>query len=403
MVHKKFVLSDFICSLDKSLCDYSLQEAEGKKTILTIASNPEINQGVSIVRIHVPGVSYGEHVVLNAMVKNIQESFGTGFCNVVFFKQGKPMVNKREGGVPYDSGACQFYGHGLKDYQYHFTVPYGVDSMEIYIACKNNGILHIENLEACICDSLPLLHSHSQSPKCVAHLGMIGYAPRNTMPAFYLAKRAGYRECVTNTNYTADGHIVALHNDEIDETSNGTGCIHDMTLAQVRQYDFGGYVDEVYQGTEIPLLEEVLKFMSKSGLRPVLRLTHHFTGEKVHYLHQIHRMVKSLGLDGRCTAKAFDKRVLEELSKIAGDDFRYGYCCKGYSKEDIPWIKKLGRDVYFDIRYKDITEEGVHTAIDNGIAVETWIINDFESIVKLMEMGVTGFTTDFYCLDGCMY
>ena len=47
---------------------------------------------------------------------------------------------------------------------------------------------------------------------------MTGYAPRNTMAGFYLAKRGGYRECVTNTNFTKDGYLVALHNNTIDET-----------------------------------------------------------------------------------------------------------------------------------------------------------------------------------------
>lgn len=398
----KYRFKDFIEALDPSLCDYSIEGEKSKKTVVTIRSNDKINNGLSMIKIPIQPVSYGEHIIIDAVVKNNTEKFGVGFCNVHFFRSGKPLINQAENGNAFSSGECQFYGHGYKDYQYKYTVPYGTDSVEVVIYCKNDGTLKFKNIETYICNQVPTVYSHNQGIKCVAHLGMSGYAPRNTMSAFSLAKRAGYSECVTNTNFTKDGYLVALHNDKIDETSNGIGCIHDMTLAEARQYDFGGYVDEVYKGTEIPLLEDVLKFMSKSGMRPVIRLSHNFRGENKWYLQKIYKYIKTLGLDKRCSAKAFDKDVLEELSKIAGDDIRYGYCCKEFSVEDIEWLKNLGSDVYFDLRYRDITEEKVLLAMEYNVAVEAWIINDFEAIVKLSEMGVTGFTTDFYCLDGCI-
>ncbi|NLC47310.1 MAG: hypothetical protein GX766_09255, partial [Firmicutes bacterium] len=49
-----------------------------------------------------------------------------------------------------------------------------------------------------------------------------------------------------------------------------------------------------------------------------------------------------------------------------------------------------------------ITREKVELALEHGVNVEAWIINDFESIIRLSEMGVTGFTTDYYMLDNCI-
>ena len=82
---------------------------------------------------------------------------------------------------------------------------------------------------------------------------------------------------------------------------------------------------------------------------------------------------------------------------------RYGYCCKDVTREEIAWLKTLGTDVYFDLLYTKITREKVELALEHGVNVEAWIINDFESIIRLSEMGVTGFTTDYYMLDNCIF
>ena len=352
------------------------------------------------LKIPISKFSYGDIVSIDATVKNETGLFGQCYVGVKFYKDGKRFRNK-DGLLDEYSGICQFYGRGYREYLYHFVIPDGVDAVEAFISCENGGKLFIKRLEVSTHPFVP--NSPQSGIKCVAHLGLTGYAPRNTMAGFYLAKRGGYRECVTNTNFTKDGYLVALHNNTIDETSNGRGLIQEMTLQEARQYDFGGYVSDVYKGSELPLLSDVVKFMAKSGMRPVLRLSSDFCGENRHFLAEIYEMIKDNGLLNRCTAKAFSKEALEGMAEIAGDTIRYGYCCKDVTREEIAWLKTLGTDVYFDLLYTKITREKVELALEHGVNVEAWIINDFESIIRLSEMGVTGFTTDYYMLDNCIF
>lgn len=52
-----------------------------------------------------------------------------------------------------------------------------------------------------------------------------------------LAQGADGLEC--DVRLTSDHHLVCIHDRTIDRTSNGTGIVSEMSLAQLRDYDFG--------------------------------------------------------------------------------------------------------------------------------------------------------------------
>ena len=41
----------------------------------------------------------------------------------------------------------------------------------------------------------------------------------------------------TDVHLTADGHVVVLHDDTVDRTTNGSGSVEQMTLEQIKQLD----------------------------------------------------------------------------------------------------------------------------------------------------------------------
>jgi glycerophosphoryl diester phosphodiesterase len=397
---KSYRFEDMIDLLDSSSAAFRISDNAEKGKLLRLYSADTVCHGDSRIVLPFAGVVYGDQIIVDARIRNPSGNFGEGYCEPVYYRGGQRVVNYTSKGVIADSGQVQFYGTGYRDYRYRFTVPMGADRADIIIGCKNGGTIEIRDMEVYVTRSAPgTVHC---GIKCVAHQGMRGYAPFNTMPAFQTAARAGFRECVVNINHTRDGYLVVLHDDTIDATANGTGKIHDMTLSEVRQYDFGAYFNAYFTGTEIPTLAEAVSFLAKAGVRPVLRLPSHFTGEFARYLDDICRIVKTNGLWGACTAKAFSRDVLDALSGIAGNGFRYGFCTRNIDQGDVSWIKSLGNDVYFDLNHKFLTDADIELALSNEIAVESWIVNDFETIIRLAEKGVTGFTTDYYCFEGCI-
>lgn len=351
------------------------------------------------------GVCGGELVEICFNAQTNGECFDLGYVGLDSYRQGALLINgallRAKKDVP-DAfvGYYQIWGEKRRAYTYRFIVPFGADSAEIVFCAGAGAVLSCDGVRA-HCVRADARERKNGAIKLVSHLGMTGYAPKNTLPAFSLTAACGYRECVTNTNHTKDGVLVALHDNTVDATSDGTGAIREMTYAQACAFDFGAYAHPLFKGACLPKLEDVLVLMKENGIRPVLRLGD-FVGESEKYLKEMYALIVKTGHDGNFTAKAFSKEVLMSFSKIAKDAARYGLCTRSVADEDAVWLKSVGKDVYFDLRWREITQESVDTAFRHGIPCEAWIVNEFKEIIRLSKMGISGFTTDFFPMDGLL-
>ena len=73
----------------------------------------------------------------------------------------------------------------------------------------------------------------------MAHQGGEGEAPSNTMYAYERALRLGADSLEIDVHTTADGRIVAMHDGRVDRTTEGSGSVYEMTLAEIQRLDAG--------------------------------------------------------------------------------------------------------------------------------------------------------------------
>jgi glycerophosphoryl diester phosphodiesterase len=71
----------------------------------------------------------------------------------------------------------------------------------------------------------------------IAHQGGEDEAPSNTMYAYERAMRLGTDMLELDVHSTADGRLVVMHDAKVDRTTDGTGYVYDMTLAEVQKLD----------------------------------------------------------------------------------------------------------------------------------------------------------------------
>ena len=71
----------------------------------------------------------------------------------------------------------------------------------------------------------------------MAHSGGEAEAPTNTMYAFKRAVRLGADMLELDVQVTKDDRLVVMHNATVDETTNGTGNVRDLTAEQIGQLD----------------------------------------------------------------------------------------------------------------------------------------------------------------------
>ena len=90
------------------------------------------------------------------------------------------------------------------------------------------------------------------------HRGNPAECPENTMASFRNAMEAGLDMIELDIQMSADGELVIMHNFTVDETTDGSGRIRDMTLKEIRSLDAGSWFDKKFRGERVPLFEEFL-------------------------------------------------------------------------------------------------------------------------------------------------
>lgn len=83
--------------------------------------------------------------------------------------------------------------------------------------------------------------SRSGKPAVVAHRGASAEAAEHTLAAYELALSQGADGLECDVRLTADQELVCVHDRTVDRTSDGTGVVSEMTLAQLRELDFGSW------------------------------------------------------------------------------------------------------------------------------------------------------------------
>lgn len=102
--------------------------------------------------------------------------------------------------------------------------------------------------------------SFAETRAC-AHRGDAAVAPENTLPAIQSAVEKGAHMIEFDVGATKDGHLVILHDNTVDRTTNGKGKLVDLTFDEVRALDAGAWFDEKFAGTQVPTLRETLEII----------------------------------------------------------------------------------------------------------------------------------------------
>lgn len=239
----------------------------------------------------------------------------------------------------------------------------------------------------------------------IAHSGAQAYAPTNTVPAFDLALEQGADVLELDLQLTADGEVVVLHDGTVDRTTDGTGAIGDLTLAEVRELDAGvsfvapdGSRPFAGQGVTIPTFTEVLDAYPDVPLNVELKLD---GGEGI-----VPAVIDLLAASGRAdtvTVSSFDTEYLEpvreqlpEVRTNMPEDETTGF----YVRQLVglhPWWTPPG-DVFQVPEDHDgrrvVTSRFVRAAERLGVSVEVWTVNEPEQMHRLLDAGVHGIMTD---------
>lgn len=225
-----------------------------------------------------------------------------------------------------------------------------------------------------------------------AHRGASAVCPENTMAAFRRSLELGATGIETDVQMTLDGRLVLIHDETVNRTTNGEGCVKDKTLEEIRELDAGSWFNGGgFAGEKIPLLEELLELLAgkdtvlnielKNGLFP-------YPGME----EKVVAAVRAFGLSGRVVISSFNHYSLAYFKKLAPDietGILYG---EGLYR---PWdyAATVGAEA-LHAYHLAVLPEFVREAAENGAVFHPFTVNDPERMKELIEMGVAGIITD---------
>lgn len=147
------------------------------------------------------------------------------------------------------------------------------------------------------------------------HRGDRADAPENTIPAFEAAFASGLAVVETDVQLTADGYPVLLHDPTVDRTTDGTGAVADLTLAQVQALDAGSWFAPEFTGTRIPQLAEFLDLLAATPrTRALIEFKDFWTREQIA---GVLADVFARGVQNRVVFASFNLNSIDNLALAA--------------------------------------------------------------------------------------
>lgn len=221
--------------------------------------------------------------------------------------------------------------------------------------------------------------------KVFGHRGCSGTYPENTMLAFRKAVEAGVDGMEFDLHLTKDNKLVIIHDETIDRTSNGSGAVRDMTLEELRRYDFSAAFSGEYGVCRIPTLEEYFEMVKDLPLISNIELK---TGvwEYPGIEQAAIDMVRAYHLEDRIIFSSFNHTTVERCKALA-PDIKCGFLTENWPSRFGAYTALHGIECCHPPLHM-LSEKTVAEMHDAGRAINTWTVNTEEDAKRLAGWGV---------------
>jgi glycerophosphoryl diester phosphodiesterase len=148
------------------------------------------------------------------------------------------------------------------------------------------------------------------------HRGDRSAAPENTLPALQGALDGTMLYVETDIRLSADGVPVLIHDSTVDRTTNGSGAVSSLTLAELEGLDAGSWYAKTFAGLRIPTLDSFLGLLAASDKKALLELKGEWTEDAVVAMTVL---IEAHGLGRRVVLASFNVDTLAGLQNVAPD------------------------------------------------------------------------------------
>lgn len=245
----------------------------------------------------------------------------------------------------------------------------------------------------------------------IAHRGGKGLAPEGTIVAFDQAEKLGVDMFEYDIHQTSDGHLVVIHDDTVDRTTNGTGKVNDLTLEEIQKLDAGyhfkdedGNYTYKQQGIYIPTLEEIFK--KYPNMRQLIEIKD--TNDPDLYeeiIQQLWQLIQEYEMEELVMIGSFDHKINERFEEVSEGKIPIGggeSAVRSFVTKHVPYLNGLASSSVDSLQLPteaeghDLTTKNIiNSAKKRNISVYYWTINDEKTMKDLMNKKADGILSDY--------
>lgn len=234
----------------------------------------------------------------------------------------------------------------------------------------------------------------------IGHRGNAAHAPENTLVSFQQAVHAGADALEMDVQLTGDGEVVVIHDPTLDRTTDRSGRIDRLSLADIRAADAGArftpdrgatwpYRD---QDITVPTLAEVLTAFPQLPCLIEVKTAAASRATRA--------VIEQAGAAARCVVASFDWQALQAFTGSA--------IATSASRRDISGLllravfRQSPRRVPFDALCMPPDQRGIPLPVEGyarilaplGVPVHIWTVDDPAEARALWARGVRGIITN---------
>lgn len=218
----------------------------------------------------------------------------------------------------------------------------------------------------------------------IGHRGAKGMVAENTLASFQKALEWKVDGIELDVHLSIDAEIVVIHDDTIDRTTNGTGAVNTLSLAELKTY-------RIEQQHQIPTLTEVFDLIQRlvfinielkgaGTAKPVVALIDKYILEKNWTFQDF--IVSSFDWNALTEVKQLNPKIRIGVLTATDLDLAAGFA---------EFIHAYAIHPYFHL----LTKENTKQLQEKGFQVFAWTVNETEDIQKIKSFKANGIMTDF--------
>lgn len=175
--------------------------------------------------------------------------------------------------------------------------------------------------------------NEEKKPLIIGHRGILSIDVENSIPSFNLIKKFNIDGTELDANLTKDKKLIVFHDFNLLRVFGVNKKISDLNYSEIRKFKLINFSNEL---EEIPLLEEVLKFLKDVKLINIEIKSNTLFSNGIEK--EVYKVIKKLNLEKKVIVSSFNPFSLYRFKKIAPEILR-GLLL---SKENVPfYIKNL--------------------------------------------------------------